>query len=115
MLHTRCASIRYVRCQDMDNLRQWLQRAAQVGGVSIDVHTQLGPGYFSDCLVVTINATSENQGSIEDFSRTVLSGLSSFGGQPTTVNYFCSLYIERVIAWCEGINRFVTQQRPRPA
>ncbi len=102
MNHNRCVNIAYVRYVDMDTLRYWLEKSAETASVGINISSRPGDGYFSDCLLVTVHAWSGNEGSVDDFHRSLLVPLSR-GANSNTIISTSLYYIDRVERWCQGV------------
>ena len=105
MIHNRRSTIAYVTHDAMENLRYWLEESASTAAVGINIHTRPGDGMFCDCLLVTIDAWSGNEGSVDDFYRSLLAPISR-GADVVSVTRISRSYIERVKRWCEGVNHF---------
>lgn len=104
MFHVRTISIAYVPNERICDLREWLDKAAKVANVGLE--TVLSPGRFNDEQVFHIRIWSENEGSVNDFHAHLMEPLSRGCSTLETIERLCKRHIGRVIAWCEGVNRW---------
>ncbi|HEY9760122.1 MAG TPA: hypothetical protein V6C97_33510 [Oculatellaceae cyanobacterium] len=113
MQHIRTTRICYVPNDRIVDLREWLAKAAAVANVGLE--TVLSPGRFSDEQIFHIRIWSENEGSVNDFQARLLEPLSWGCSTLETIERLCKGHIGRVIAWCEGVNRWFDEARRDPS